>query len=534
MAETPTLSWSPQALEALRIMNDTSDHLFLTGRAGTGKSTLLTEFRKNTKKRIAVLAPTGVAAVNVGGQTIHSFCGFKPDITLKKVKKLADDDKRVKVLAKLDAIVIDEISMTRADILDCFEKFLRLNRRPNDGRPSNVPFGGLQIIIIGDLYQLPPIVTSQEKAAFESLYTSPYFYSATSFNPKLFHFIELEQVYRQADEGFIKLLNAIRNNSVDEDDLTQLNTRYKKVRKESSGNFVVCLTSTNAKATEINLKKLDELLYEKEFISEADITGRFDRSHMPTDEILRLKVGAQVMLLNNDPGGKWVNGTMGVVEDIDEEEEVVTVRLETGESHNIARNGWDVFEYFVDGSGGLKTNTIGTFAQYPLKLAWALTIHKSQGKTFDQVTIDLGRGTFAHGQLYVALSRCRTLEGITLCQLIEKRHVIMDWRVVRFVTELHYAKSEERQPIEARIQMIEKAIENRNKSVNGIVSADSCTLEIVYLKNNDEKSRRVIEPIRIGEMEYKGKKYLGVEAFCRLRGGVRVFRVDRMVGVREA
>ncbi len=511
-----TLSWSPQALEALRIMNDTHDNLFLTGRAGTGKSTLLTEFRKLAKKSLAVLAPTGVAAVNVGGQTIHSFCGFKPDITLKKVKRLKDGDKKVKVLEKLDAIVIDEISMTRADLFDCLEKFLRLNKRGRNGEDLDLPFGGLQIIVIGDLYQLPPVVASSESGAFETLYDSPYFYSAKTFDPVLFHFIELEHVYRQADLDFIRLLNSIRNNSVDEKQLTELNTRYTKFKNNfDNTEFVVCLTSTNAKASEINVIRLKELKGD-ECIFDATITGKFDRSHMPTDETLRLKTGSQVMLLNNDSEGRWVNGTMGVIDDF--LDNVIMVKLETGKIYDVHENKWDVYEYRVEG-GALRTSTVGSFTQYPLRLAWALTIHKSQGKTFDKVIIDIGRGTFAHGQLYVALSRCRTLGGITLCQPLEKRHVIMDWRVVRFVTSLHYAKSEEKFPIELRVKMIEETI-----AVGGALS-------VTYLKKNDERSRRVIEPTKIGEMEYKGKTYLGVEAYCRLRKEVRVFRVDRMVEV---
>jgi len=527
MKASPTtkspLTWSPEAMEALRIMNETGEDLFLTGRAGTGKSTLLTEFRRQTKKRVAVLAPTGVAAVNVGGQTIHSFCGFKPDITLKKVKKLGADSKKAKVLDRLDTIIVDEISMTRADILDCFEKFLRVNRRGKDGGPGR-PFGGIQMIFIGDLYQLPPVVASSEKQAFETLYKSPYFFDAKSFDHGKFHFIELEKVYRQSDGNFIRLLNSIRNNSVGDAEFAELNVRYEAgsksrgMKSAAKGKIKVCLTSTNAKATEINEAKLDELPG-NEIVFTATVSGRFERSHMPTDEVLRLKEGAQVMLLNNDAEGRWVNGTMGVVEGIDEFEGI-TVKLETGDSYVVTENEWDVFEYRVEG-GDLRTSTVGSFTQYPLKLAWALTIHKSQGKTFDEVVIDLGRGTFAHGQLYVALSRCRTLGGITLRQPLRKQHVIMDWRVVRFVTSLQYAKSEEICSIDERIGMIEKAI------------ATGSALAITYLKNNDEKSRRVIEPQKIGEMEFKGEKYLGVEAYCRLRKSVRVFRVDRMVEMRE-
>jgi hypothetical protein len=313
-------------------------------------------------------------------------------------------------------------------------------------------------------------------------------------------------------------LNTIRNNSVNEKELEELNTRFLKVDNKKSGNdFVVCLTSTNAKAAEINSSKLNDLS-ESEHTFNAIITGRFDRSHMPTEETLNLKIGAQVMLLNNDAEGRWVNGTMGIVDNINDYEGI-TVKLETGNTYIVTKNEWDIFEYNVERDGSLKTRTMGSFTQYPLKLAWAITIHKSQGKTFDEVIIDLGRGTFAHGQLYVALSRCRTLEGITLRQPLVKGHVIMDWRVVKFVTSLHYAKSEEKCSIEERIKIIEKAIK------------DGTSLSITYLKNNDEKSRRIIQPMKIGEMEYNDKKYLGVEAFCQTRNAVRVFRVDRMVGI---
>lgn len=517
------LDFNTEFRQALEIMEKTDKNVFITGRAGTGKSTLLTYFRDHTTKKIVVLAPTGVAALNVRGATIHSFFGFKPNVTLAKVRALdKKNSRRVELYKKLDAIVIDEISMVRADLLDCVEKFMRLN-----GPNPNRPFGGAQMIFIGDLYQLPPVVTSREKKIFTTHYESPYFFSAKVFAPgALFaaglsmEFIELEKVYRQKDDAFIALLNSIRNNSAREAEMAALNRRYDPDFEPPAGDFYIYLTATNDAARDINERKLAGLPG-KAYRFSARISGRFDRSYYPTDELLIVKAGAQVMMLSNDTRGRWVNGTMARVTAIKKDEAgeaVIMVELPGGATEEVAPHEWDIFSYQYDARRGqIETNTVGSFRQYPLKLAWAVTIHKGQGKTFDKVVVDVGRGTFAHGQMYVALSRCTTLEGLVLKRRLEPRHIWMDWKVVRFVTRYQYDLAERKTPLKDKTAGIRAAIKNKQP------------LQIVYLKNNDIKSRRIIIPKRLGEMEYAGKTFLGVEAFCLTRREDRVFRVDRIL-----
>ena len=296
---------NPEFVRALEIMEQTEHHLFITGKAGTGKSTLLDYFRHNTKKEVAVLAPTGVAALNVEGQTIHSFFGFKPDITLDKVKKVAGQ--QGDIYRQFDMIIIDEVSMVRADMLDCVEKFLRLN-----GPDRKRWFGGVQMIFIGDLYQLPPVVTSAEKDIFTHRYETPYFFSAQVFGEEGFdmEFVELEKVYRQTDLEFVALLNKIRNRSCTEEDMERLNERHVPGFVPPDDAFSVTLTSTNDLAAERNTEKLDSI-GARPIEYKGVITGRFDRSSLPVDEVVRLKAGAQVMIVNNDKGGRWVNGTIG-------------------------------------------------------------------------------------------------------------------------------------------------------------------------------------------------------------------------------
>lgn len=523
-----------QFKQALEVMENTSSaiplrdfqpsarNVFVTGKAGTGKSTLLDYFRNTTKKRIVVLAPTGVAAVNVAGQTIHSFFRFKPDITISKIKKKTKDD----IYKKLDAIVIDEISMVRADLLDCVDKFLRLN-----GRNKNLPFGGIQMVFIGDLYQLPPVVTGDEKRIFKEEYRSEYFFDANVFKDKNFDmdFIELEKIYRQKDEQFINVLNAIRNNSVTEKELEIINKRFIPDFKENPNDFYVYLTPTNKASYEINQRKLDELpgrLYN----FKAEISGTFGKEYLPTETDLLLKVNSQVMLLNNDSAGRWVNGTIGRVVDVtkkrsaesEDDAEGILVKLETGEVEEVLPYKWKIFKFvFNEKTANIESETIGSFTQYPLKLAWSVTIHKSQGKTFDKVVIDIGRGTFTHGQMYVALSRGTTLEGMVLKKQIQKKHIWMDYRVVNFVTRYQYNISEKNCPIDKKIDILKNAIKNKNK------------ISIVYLRNNDTKSRRVILPETIGEMEYLNKSFLGIKAFCFERNEDRVFRIDRILEIIE-
>lgn len=508
---------NPEFRAALEVMENSSHHVFITGKAGTGKSTLLDHFRQNTSKEVAVLAPTGVAALNIQGQTIHSFFGFKPNITPEKVKKVSGLEGHI--YKEFDTIIIDEVSMVRADLFDCVEKFLRLN-----GPKRKQWFGGIQMIFIGDLYQLPPVVTSAEKEIFSHRYSSPYFFSAQIFKESTFQmeFIELEKVYRQTEPDFIALLNSIRNRSCTDEDMERLNQNYRTNVDSDDDGFSITLTSTNDLAAERNLEKLDGLPGRVlEFA--GVLNGEFDHSSFPADEILQLKPGAQVMLVNNDKYGRWVNGTIGKVvgiEKTEDEDVAILVTLQDGSVVDITQNTWELFKYEYDKSTKkITTRKTGSFTQYPVRLAWAVTIHKSQGKTFDRVVIDIGRGAFAHGQVYVALSRCTSFDGITLTKPIMKSHIRMDWRVANFLASFQYNKANERISYEVRRKIVEDAIKRE------------VDLEILYLKPDDRKTLRTIRPIAIEEMEYKGKAFEGLRAYCHLRKMERTFRIDRILEI---
>jgi len=506
-----------QFLKALNIMDNTGKSIFITGRAGTGKSTLLTYFRNITRKKIAVLAPTGVAALNVQGQTIHSFFKFKPNITLRSIRRLPGLDEDKNIYRKIDAIIIDEISMVRADLLDCVDRFLRLN-----GPSGDKPLGGIQMIFIGDLYQLPPVISGAEKESFKTLYSTPYFYSAHAFNSIEMEFLELDKIYRQHDMDFINLLNAIRNKSVTEDHLELLNTRFLPEFEPSPDDCYIYLTTTNELAARINSQQLDKLR-KRLYTFPGELEGNFGKEYLPTSIELQIKVGAQIMLLNNDAGGRWVNGSIGKIIDIvisRNAEESIIVELAKGDIVEVTPFTWEIYRLeFREGS--LYSEVIGTFRQYPIMLAWAITIHKSQGKTFDKAIIDIGKGTFAHGQMYVALSRCTTLEGIILKQPVLKKHIWMDYKVTDFLTRYQYLKSERLCPIEEKLRIIEDAIYHNT------------SLRIVYLKPRDEKSKRTVLPKSVGEMEYQGKIYTGLRAFCLERQEERTFRVDRILEIEK-
>ncbi|MEK7521703.1 MAG: AAA family ATPase [Patescibacteria group bacterium] len=504
---------NPQFQKAIALMESTNKNVFITGRAGTGKSTLLTYFRTHTKKKVVVLAPTGVAALNVQGQTIHSFFRFKPNITLQNVKRLYKKDNSKNLYQKIDTIIIDEISMVRSDLLDCVDKFLRLNRN------SDIPFGGVQIIFIGDLYQLPPVVTGSEREIFKNHYSSQYFFDAKVFEKLNLEFVELEKVYRQKDDAFIGLLNTVRNNSATEQHLSEINKRYNPHFVANPESFTIHLTTTNDLADTINKQQLS-LLKQKQHTYHGRTTGSFEKNSLPTEVELSVKVGAQVMMLNNDNQSRWVNGTIGRIVDIEkkDQEDIIQVQTRDGKVRGVAPFTWELFNFsFDEKKNSLVSETVGTFTQYPLKLAWAVTIHKSQGKTFDNVVVDIGKGTFVHGQLYVALSRCTSFEGIILKQPIAKKHIFMDWRVVKFVTRFQYQKSENLLPLEEKIKILQKAVDNKEE------------ISITYLKASDEKSKRIIKPFRVGKMEYQGREFLGVEAYDKKRQEERVFRVDRIL-----
>ena len=507
---------------ALQVMDESDKNVFITGRAGTGKSTLLQYFRATTEKNIAVLAPTGVAAVNVKGQTVHSFFNFRPDVTPDSAGRVRPRDKDI--YKKLDAIVIDEISMVRADILDSVNIFLK-----RYGKKKGHPFGGIQMIFIGDLYQLPPVVTSREKDLFNGHYKSPYFFSARVFDEDLFstisasfemEFIELEKVYRQRDRKFLNILNSIRNSTVSEEEIKEINRRHDPDFIEKKGDLYIYLTTTNAMAEKVNMERLSKIKG-KVIKKDGDIIGDFGKKNLPTALDLSLKKGAQVMLLNNDTLGRWINGSIGKVTEIEKNDDgpdILWVELPSGQIVDVLPHKWEMYEFSFDKkSSSIMSESVGSFTQYPIKLAWAVTIHKSQGMTFEKAIIDIGRGTFSHGQLYVALSRCTGIKGIVLKQPVHKRNVLLDQRVVSFVTDYQYKQAHKKFSIEERFELLARAIKEKKK------------VEIVYLKIKDEKSKRVVVPIEVGEMRYQGRKFKGLKALCTDKDGERVFHIERIL-----
>ncbi|MFA6141914.1 MAG: AAA family ATPase [Candidatus Omnitrophota bacterium] len=403
---------------AFDIMEHTRECLFITGKAGTGKSTLLKYFKANTGKKIIVLAPTGVAAINIGGQTIHSFFRLPPKIIQKDtIKRLKDRS----LIENLDMVIIDEVSMVRSDLMDGIDHALRLNR----GK-MKVPFGGVQMVFFGDLFQLSPVVENEARQLLEERYPTPYFFSAKVFNDCFIRSIELSNIYRQKDSSFMELLNRIRNKEHDREDLDTLNKRVQKDKTDSKKDATVILTSTNSLANTINQDRLSRLPG-KDMIYEANATGKFEESAYPTDTSLRLKKGAQVILVKNDPAKQWVNGTLAKVVALSKDSIAVDI---DGRTCDVPVVKWQKIEYnYNEEEDKIEDEVVGGFEQYPIKLAWAITIHKSQGQTFDKVIIELGNGAFTHGQLYVALSRCISLDGIRLMRPITQSDIIFDQRI---------------------------------------------------------------------------------------------------------
>jgi ATP-dependent DNA helicase PIF1 len=429
---------------ALDTLEKTRKNLFITGRAGTGKSTLLHLFKNTTRKKCVVLAPTGVAALNVGGQTIHSFFGFPAKfIGSEDIKKRRD----TRLYRQMEVLIIDEISMVRADMIDNIDRFLRINR------DNFTPFGGVQVIFFGDLFQLPPVVsTPEEIQLFQTYYDSPFFFSAKIFQEPVqkrskgasdfdnldsaafaLEGLELNKVYRQEARHFIRLLDSVRMNDIDYDDLEDLNERHKPNFNEKD--YFITLSPRNAVVDEINNRELRSLTLE-EFTYIAEISGGYEMKQFPTETALRLKMGAQVMFVKNDVKREYVNGTIGKIVTLEPHRIVVQTEDKDGSLRNIEveKQTWEILKYKINECDNSKidSESIGSFKQYPLRLAWAITIHKSQGKTFDKVIIDLTGGAFEHGQTYVALSRCRTLQGIVLKQKIRPQDIRVDERIIEF------------------------------------------------------------------------------------------------------
>ncbi len=429
------LDFNEEFTRAYDLLENSSKHVFITGKAGTGKSTLLKYFRSNTIKNAAVVAPTGVAAINVQGQTIHSFFGFKPDITPQTVVDLRVSKQKREMFAALNMVIIDEISMVRADLLDCVNKFLRMY-----GPDPTLNFGGVQMVFFGDMFQLPPIVTYQDRALFAEHYRSPYFFNAHVMEDlgrdgfEGLEFVELKKVYRQTDQDFVDILNAIRDNTVNSEQLAALNARCDPGFESDDDDFYIYLTTTNKQADEINQNHLSGISAIAQTFG-GERTGQFDLKSLPTQEELTLKLGAQIMLLNNDPMGRWINGSIGKVLSFHGDETNASIRIELadGKVVNVTPFTWEMFKFSYDAkSGMLVSESVGSFTQLPIRLAWAVTIHKAQGKTFERVIVDVGRGTFAHGQMYVALTRCTSLDGLILSKPISKRDIIVDRNIVAF------------------------------------------------------------------------------------------------------
>ncbi|QKX05407.1 AAA family ATPase [Aquimarina sp. TRL1] len=432
------LEFSKEAINIIECVNNTNENLFITGKAGTGKSTLLKYIQKNDSS-IIVLAPTGIAAINVNGETIHSFFKLKPGYEFDEAMHVRINNNMISQYAAIHTIIIDEISMVRADILDAVDIFLQRIRNTSE------PFGGIRMIFFGDLFQLPPVILNNEREKFLQKYKTPYFFSAHSFiqkdlftSPFIQKTLELKTIYRQKDLLFIDILNAVRENKTNDSHLSLLNQQVKTSIEDENSNFQISLVPTNAIANSINFQKL-QTLNTSEISFFAHHTGNIENLK-PNDFEVKLKIGAQVMFLNNDPKKRWMNGTIGNVtniastidEETNENYQFVEVELENGNITEVLPFTWEISKYRFK-RGRFVREEIGTFTQIPIKLAWAITIHKSQGKTFNKVKIDLGTGSFAHGQTYVALSRCKTLSNITLTRPILKSDIIIDEPVIEFI-----------------------------------------------------------------------------------------------------
>ena len=405
-------------------LENTKDHFYITGKAGSGKSTLLAYFRSVTQKNTAVLAPTGVAAIRVKGQTIHSFFGFPPKvIQTRHIKKV----RQIELLQNLETLIIDEISMVRADVFDAIDYSLRVHRKK-----LTQPFGGVQVIVFGDLFQLPPVVNMDEYSLLERIYPNgQFFFHSNIFQDAQFKTLELQSIYRQTDDHFIYLLNAVRDGSITNSQIDNLNDSLVDSFEMDEGKII--LTTTNARASGINQNYLKQLSSE-EFSYRAQATGQFYKELFPTDEVLKLKKGAQVIMIKNDPEKRWVNGSIGTIHDIAEKKIKVKINHKI---YEVKKEKWDRIQYsYDDDQQEVLENVTGSFKQYPMRLAWAITIHKSQGQTFEKVIIDMSQGSFAPGQLYVALSRCISLEGIELLRPLKKSDVIVNKQLIGFQDRL--------------------------------------------------------------------------------------------------
>lgn len=424
---------NPEFQCAWKLLRETRKSVFLTGKAGSGKSTFLKYIRDNINKKCIVLAPTGISAVNVGGQTLHSF--FKipfrpllpddPDFSPRKIRTTLQYTKeKVKIIKELELIIIDEISMVRVDIIDFIDRVLRIY-----SNNTREPFGGKQLMLVGDVFQLEPVVTRDMKEILRRYYQQFYFFNAHVFADIGLVPIELVKMYRQTDSTFLSLLNRVRSNHATSHDIALLN-RQCNPDFNDNGKFVITLAMRRDTEDAINEEHM-AAIKSPEFTFQGTINNVFPENELPTNKELVLKQGAQVIFIRNDKENRWVNGTLGKVYDLGTD--FIKVELENGDIHELQMETWENMQYSYDEKEKKINETVlGTFSQYPIKPAWALTVHKSQGLTFNHVVIDFGGGAFTSGQTYVALSRCTSLEGITLLKPLSERDIIVSTAVINF------------------------------------------------------------------------------------------------------
>lgn len=422
---------------ALQLVQFTHRSLFLTGKAGTGKSTFLHYIAQTTKKKYVILAPTGIAAINVGGVTLHSFfkLPFHPLLpndrrysTQQLRNTLKYNSEKIKLIRELELIIIDEISMVRADIIDFIDKILRVY-----SHNMRIPFGGKQLLLVGDVYQLEPVLKEEDWQLLQPYYPSKFFFDAHVFRTFQLVCIELQKVYRQRDDKFISILDHIRTSTVTNTDLSLLNQQVGQPQPMDAHQLSITLSTRRDTVDYINSLHLSKLPGDTTILH-GSIDGEYPENNLPTPIELEVKTGAQILFIKNDREKRWVNGTLGTIIGIgDEEDGKIYVRTEQGEDVDVEQEVWNNVRYtYNQKEQKVEEEILGSFQQFPLRLAWAITIHKSQGLTFNQVKIDLSGGVFAGGQTYVALSRCRSLKGIALQEPVKREDIYVNQEIVRF------------------------------------------------------------------------------------------------------